>query len=135
MALAESIYAKLIADTPVLAPLGQSIGASIRIYPAQAPATPTVPYVVFQVISTDPTAAHNGPGTLDLTSVQFSIVAATYLAARDLRKAIRAALDAVTLAGGEKTVECTERDGFSDSVDQHVLLLEASIWNAPAVPA
>lgn len=130
MSLPASIFAKLSdAGSATSALVGSS--SDCRVYPGQAPEKATMPYVVFNGVSSEPAGTHDASSDFDLTTIQFSVIAATYAAARAIRRAIRTDLSDVTLADGEKPVEFIERDGFSESVDAHVLLLDVSIWHNP----
>jgi hypothetical protein len=127
MALAENIFAALTsAASKTLAIVGQSSD----VFPAVSVVTRTAPYVAWQIIATEPQASHDDPDGLELAHVQFTCVGASYMAARDLRAAVRYDLKTAGLS-----VECSERDGFSEVNELFPLLLDASIWTAPAVPA
>ena len=91
-----------------------------------------MPFVVFSGISSQAEVTHDASNDFDQTEVQFSIAAATYAAALAIRKAIRADLADVALAGGEKAVDFTERDGFAEGIEAHVLLLDVSFWHDPS---
>lgn len=106
------------------------VDEACRVWPGKASREPQMPYAVMTVIVTSPEVTHTRPCTLEETDVQFSCIAATYEDARALRAAIRADLD---VDGGADTF--IERDGFSDAVGVHVLFLDATFWNAPAIPA
>lgn len=131
MSLPVSIFSKLSDVSSATAALIGS-GSDCRVYPGQAPDEPTMPYVVFNGVSSNPAGTHDASSDFDEVTMQFSVIAATYLAAWQLRQAIRADLSDVTLAGGEKPVEFIERDGFAEGVDAHVLMLDVSIWHDPS---
>ena len=68
------------------------------------------------------------------TLYQFSVFAATYKVARDIRKAIFAAfvaLDVTGLAGGEKFTVEVERDLFEPLTDAHHCILEVRFFCDP----
>jgi hypothetical protein len=132
MSLPTSIFAKLSdAGSATAAIIGS--GATCKAWPGKASEKAVMPYVVFNVVSSsDEGADHQESSDFDLVDIQFSIIAATYPAAWALRRAIRADLSDVTLAGGEKPVGFIERDGFSEGVDAHVLTLDVSFWHNPS---
>lgn len=131
MPLAESIFAKLSADAAVSALIGDS--DSCRLFPGVAPEGVALPYVVYTEIAADQDGAtHDASSDFERMTVQFSIVAGKWSDARDTRKAIRNALTDATLTGGEKTVSFMPRQGFSDSVDAHVAMLDVDFWHNPS---
>lgn len=99
-----------------------------RLYPGQAPASPVVPYMVQQTISApgDRTLGEQSASGRHL--IQFSIVAATYKEALDLGNALIALLDDATLAAGEVCLGCNSQDGFSESTDQFLRIVEADFF-------
>jgi len=130
MSLFASIFTKLSdANSATAALVGST--SNCRVYPGQAADKANLPFVVFSGVSSTPAGTHDESSDFDLTDVQFSIAAATYAAASAIRKAIRADLSDVALAGGENAVDFTERDGFAEGVDAHVLLLDVSFWHDP----
>lgn len=134
MALAESIFAKLSNAAAATAAL-VGIGAVCRLYPTLAPSKVLHPYIAWQEVSAVPVVTHDGRSTFGTRLVQFSAVAETYLAARDLGAAIIHDLDSVTLAAGELCTHCTEMDGYSEDTNQYIRIIEATFMAAPAVPA
>lgn len=129
MALAESIIAKLSEDAAVSAIVGS--GATARVFAGIAPAGTPAPYAVFSVVASNAEVTHDASSDFDLATIQFTCVADTYTAARNLRKSIRGALTDATLAGDEKAVDFMERDGFSEAVDAYAQLLDVDIWHNP----
>jgi hypothetical protein len=136
-ALAEALYARLKAYTAVQTALGGATsGSDYAIYPVQAPPVPPARYVVFNVISSEDAATHAfDEDTLDLSYVQFSCIAESYVLARNIRKAVRKALAAAAVDAETKAAGFVEQDGFSEAVDRFNVLLTAAIWNKPGVPA
>jgi hypothetical protein len=130
MALAESIVAKLSHASSATAALIGS-GDDCRIRMDKAPSAPAVPYVVFTLVASVANTTHDASSDHDLADVQFSAIASTAAAARNLRKAIRSDLSDVALTAGEKAVEFIERTGFSEATDQFVALLDVSFWHNP----
>jgi hypothetical protein len=127
VSLASSLFTALSASGAATAAL-VGTGSACKVYPAIAPAGTAAPYVVWQDVATSPVVTHDGPSTKCQHSVQFSCVASTYLGALALGAAIIADLDSVALAGGELCTQCTASDGFSDTTDQHLRIVEALIW-------
>jgi hypothetical protein len=131
MALAESIFAKLsAADSATAAIVGA--GSACRVYPGEAPIEVARPYVVVtEVFGDNEAATHDATSDFERMTVQFSCVADTWVAARNLRKAIRADLTDTTLAGGEKAVSFLPRQGFSETLGMHLAELDVEIWHNP----
>jgi hypothetical protein len=127
--LAASIFTKLSADAAVTALIGS--GDACRLYPGIAPAGVAVPYVVWQEISSSPDLTLGEASASARRMVQFSCVAATYIAAVALASAIVAALDNATLAAGEVCLSCSATDGFSEATDQFLRIVDADFFAAP----
>lgn len=126
MKLAEAIFAKLSADSAVAAIVGT------RIYANRAEQAAQFPYVVFTMVSSIPDQTHGEASELDSTLVQFSCYASTYHAARDLRQAVRAALENQTLSDGIKPIIDISRDQYEEAASVHHLIVDVSFWNDPA---
>lgn len=62
-------------------------------YPMKAPQTTALPYIVYHVISNDPTDTKDGVSELDVARVQIDSYAATYSAAATLSDSVRSTLD------------------------------------------
>jgi len=129
MGLAESIHTKFLATASITALIGAD--AAARVYPVIAPENTLAPYVAWQEIASTPDATLAEASASSIRLVQFSCVAGTYKAARDLAAAIVAALDNVTLAGSEVCLRCTEQDGYSEATDQFLRIVEAEFFGAP----
>jgi hypothetical protein len=128
MALGENIYAKLSVDGGVLAACGLTAPTLAPVYPVKAPAGDfALPVVVWLIVVSIPDATQNEPAGIDSTVLQFSCYGKTYDEARTLRKAVRAALDGQTLAGGEKCTITAERDLFESQIDAHHCVLEVHL--------
>lgn len=104
MTLDEAIFTALSANAGVTAIAGD------RSYPVQAPQSAALPFVVWQRIATVPINSHDGPAGLDQTTMQFACFAATFTAAHDLRNAVRAAIEDVTLGNSARGVVTSIRD-------------------------
>ena len=130
MALAESIFAKFNSDAALSAILGA--GDTCRVFPDSAPFGTPTDYVVWQEVATVPDVTLGEASASGLRMVQFSCIADTYKRARDLAAAIIAALDNATLDGGVVCLSCSEQDGYSESTDQFLRIVEATFFAAPA---
>jgi len=78
--------------------------AGDRSFPVHAQQGVTMPYIVWQRISTTPLNAHDGPAELEDSLIQFSCYAATYTAAYDLRKLLRATIEHTALMNGARGI-------------------------------
>ncbi len=72
---------------------GVSALVSERIYALSLPQRVTLPAIRYQVISTSPEVAHNGPSGLQRNRIQLTVHAATYASAQAVAGALRRALD------------------------------------------
>lgn len=133
MPLGENLFSKLSSDSAVTALVGA--GVACRIYPGIAPHAVTAPYVVWAVVSTSPDTTLDGPSESGVSLVQLSCVAANYTGVRNLAAAIVAAIDSVPLAGGEVCLSCREQDGYSETTEQFLRIVEADFFTADAAPA
>lgn len=128
--LLDSIFSKLSASSAATAAiLGETTES--RIYATKAPVGTPPPYAaVIEVSGTpDPTLGEASASARQL--VQFSCVADTTRTARLIAQAIIADLDNVTLAGGEVCLSCSTQQGFSESTDQFLTIVEA-LYFVPA---
>ena len=138
MALAESIFAAISADTGVQAATGIAV-APYPIYPNRAPDSAALPFIVTQLVAGVIDATQREPATGQFMDVlmQFSCYASTYAAARNLRRAIinaLLALDTTGLAAGEKFCLETERDLFEPLTDSHHCIIEVRFFCDPTAP-
>lgn len=131
--LAESIFSVLSIDAGVQSALGVAT-APFPIYPNRAPDGQGVPFVVFQLVAGVVDATQNDSGQFEDALYQFSVFATSYLQARDIRKAIFAALAAVTqLPDGSKLTLETQRDLYEAESDAHHCILEVRFLHDPTV--
>ena len=86
-ALKAGIFTKLSADATLAALV------SDRIYPDVADQTKKMPYIVYEVDSEDGVKHMTGGGPLELTSVQFSVWAASPTERTAVNDALRSLLD------------------------------------------
>lgn len=110
MSLANSIYATLSANAPLVALVGK------RIYLGNGPDNPVAPYIIWQGIGADPGQVHTGATGATERLMQFACFAETPEGAIAVRDALVAALDGVTLANGDNgTLEDDNRDDFDEA--------------------
>ena len=126
MALADEIQTTLATNTGVLAAFGITSG-SAPIYPVRPPAAAQFPFVVWNIVSSNPEEIHVGPAGLDSTLFQFATLAQDFTTGNAIRKAIRAALDGQKLSGGEPVTIIGERDLTQPTIDAYNLILEAHV--------
>lgn len=123
-ALAENLNTRLREDTPVRVALGSPTGDTMPIHPGRAPDGATLPLVVWLQVASTNNESHGEASQMDDTLLQLSCYAATYAEARDLRRAVRNALENKPLDGGERLVDFTERDLFEPLIDAFHCVLE-----------
>lgn len=98
---------------------------STKIYPRLAPMETVAPYVVYSIVSVDPTDSKTRPSTLDRVRVQIDCYGRTYASAEAVHSAVRTALDAYTIGSTVAGVKLdgikfeTENDTFEEDVDIH----------------
>jgi hypothetical protein len=126
-ALAENLFAKVSADAGVQAALGVSLAADVAFYPVRMPPGRALPAMVWFKVASSNNEPHSGVSPIDDSWLQISCYGTTYKQARDLRRAVRVALEAQTLASGEVMVDFTERDQFVDDTDAYHCILECHV--------
>lgn len=126
MILEEGIYAHLTDDAGVAALVGT------RIYPLQVPQDVTLPAVAYQRISGPRDHAHDGPTGLVRARVQFSALGSTYLEAKTVTEALRAALDGFKGTMGTVEVQTVflenERDEWAEAFRLPVVRQDVIFW-------
>lgn len=85
--IGKAVYGLLSAAT------GVTNVTSTRIYPDTVPQNAAFPYVVFQVIGTQPTDSKDGVSKLDVVRIQVDCYSTDYDTTDTLSTAVRAALD------------------------------------------
>jgi len=90
---------------------------SSRIYPMIARQGTDFPFIIYDVLSDEPTDYKEGVSSLDTTSIMVSVYSETYSQASDLAKKVRTALDrqSGTIAGIK--VQSIKYDGYNDFFD------------------
>lgn len=99
---------------------------SARLYPVQAPDSPTVPYAVFFVVTAPPENNLDGFAGLTNTQIQLDVYARSYEAAKALAQA---AFDAMEASAMQQVCTETGRDLYESDTKLHRQLLEFSIWH------
>ena len=127
MSYQSDIYAALTGNSPLAAVV------STRIYPEVAPGNATVPYVVYQTISTGGETTHDGARTWDSPTIQFTVWAKTKALAISTAALLRAVLDGKTLSGSSAcSLVCTNILGNYDPDSK--LFGEVAEFRATAKP-
>ena len=94
MSAEETLYSTLTTKNGVTALVGT------RIYPLQAPASATLPYAVYQRISTEVTNCLSGDAGLDFPLFQITSWSASRSEAMACATAIRTALASIAICSG-----------------------------------
>jgi hypothetical protein len=123
MSPGEAIRAVLIAD-PTVAGL---VGA--RIYPSLMPQGPTLPAIVYQVISEVPESSLAGTsvGRLTASRLQIDCYATTYLAAHALADAVDVVISALSSPDLSAWRE-SSRDLYDNEAQLHRCSLDFAVW-------
>lgn len=93
MSIESTLYSTLTTNNGVTALLGT------RIYPVQAPASATLPYAVYQRVSTEITNTLAGDAGLDWVTIQVTSWSASYDEAISCATAVRSALASLGFCG------------------------------------
>ena len=108
----------------------------LNIYPMQAPQTTDFPFIVTDVISTTPynTKGSNGASTMDMISVQVTILAITQAQTETLGQYVRSCLDYVwqrTIMGVyvQSITFQSENDAFDNISSQDGVYLKYQTYN------
>lgn len=132
MSTAAAIYAQLSGFAGLTALVGT------RIYPVEAPANVTRPYVVFVAISSVRLNHLSGPAEVANPRVQVDAYAARYIDAQAISDQVRAALDGFAgTVGGVAVLSsaCIDgRDFYEDAANPplHRASLDFSVWHRTA---
>jgi len=90
VSVAKAMRARLIATDGVTALVGQ------RIYPGKAPQDATIPYLVYQRISTTRFSTFSGASLIPESRMQIDIIASSQANAESIASAVRTSLDGYT---------------------------------------
>jgi hypothetical protein len=134
MSLAASIFAKLSAEGSATAAL-LGTGEVCKVYASIAPIETVAPYAVWQIVSDAPHNTLNEARGSGSVMVQASCVAGTYVEAEAIGDAVMADLDNQTLAAGERCTSVSAQDGYSETTDQYLRLVEAMFFVPSVAPA
>ena len=99
------------------------IGSLGTVYPLRAEQGAAAPYIVYNVISNNPTDTKTGASLLDTWRVQIDVYGSTYAQCVSLSDSIRTTLD--RYAGTVQTVKVdkivfeNENDGFDDDAEYY----------------
>lgn len=120
--LVEGINQFLIACTPVVQLLGAPQGRRDKttgFFPGSAPEGSPLPLIVYREISGEGEMTFDGPDGLRYARVELSCQAASYLASKQLGRAVRDALESFTgLLPDGTPVQNMERTGEMDTFEE-----------------
>jgi len=89
-----------------------------RIFPMVARQGTDFPFIIYDVLTDDPTDYKEGVSSLDTTSVMVSVYSETYSQAADLAKKVRTALDRQSITiDGAVIIQSIKYDGYNDFFD------------------
>lgn len=121
----EGLYSLLTGDA------GVSALVSTRVYPLAVPQQVDLPAVAYQRISGPRLLAHDGPTGLAEARVQVTCHAATYIAAKGLADAVRAAVDGYAGTTGGVEFERigieSEVDGYAETYERATVRLDLTV--------
>lgn len=132
MSTAAAIYARLSGFA------GLTALVATRVYPVEAPANVTRPYVVFASISAVRLNHLTGPAEVVNPRVQVDAYAVRYIDAQAIAEQVRAALDGFAgTSGGVSVISCACIDGrefYEDAANPplHRASLDFSVWHRTA---
>ena len=98
---------------------------STKSYAGRAPQETALPYVVFDIVSVEPTDSKTRPSSVDAVRVQVDCYATTYAGVEALNDAVRAALDAYTIGA---TVNGVKVDGIKYITENATIDEETDIF-------
>lgn len=97
-----------------------------RVHPSVAPDQQTLPFIVYNRVSSVPTTTLADGQPIQQTRMQVDIYAATYSAAQALADQVRDALIGSPLYG----VQLMEFDGFEEDIKVFRVVHDYSFWHA-----
>lgn len=126
----EGLFAFLTADA------GVSALVATRVYPNVAAQDASLPYIVYQRISTPRVGSHSGPSGLAHPRFQLTCADDSYSGAKALADSVRSALDGyIGMMGGgsgvgvQATYVKDERDGYDSTSKVQVKRLDVVLWH------
>jgi hypothetical protein len=96
-----------------------------RIFPVNQVASPELPLLTYQRISTTPFPVLSGTNSLIAARLQVSAWASTYGESKTLADAVKTALDGI-----DNTTFQNEVDRFDSDVDLNYTVLDFTVWNS-----
>lgn len=124
--IGSAIRSKLIADTLITSLAGT------RVYPQKLPQNPTLPAVIYSIISDTPNADVSGMAGLFNADIQIECYAETAQAAQDLSENVRLSLQSYRgthLSVGINGIYfITEYDAFDDEISNYRRISSYEIW-------
>ena len=102
--------------------LGNTAGVTAIVgtksHAGRAPQETAAPYVVFDIVSVEPTDSKTRPSSVDAVRVQVDCYATTYAGVEALNDAVRAALDAYTIGATVNGIKyITENAAIDEETD------------------
>ena len=98
---------------------------STKSHAGRAPQETALPYVVFDIVSVEPTDSKTRPSSVDAVRVQIDCYATTYAGVEALNDAVRSALDAYTIGA---TVNGVKVDGIKYITENATIDEETDIF-------
>lgn len=91
-----------------------NVGVGTRIYPVVAPQQPTLPYIVYKVVSAVNHNTWNKTSSVDSVTMQLDIVADSYATAHTIESSVRTYLPQRTQGthGTTRTIQNIDYDGI-----------------------
>ena len=96
-----------------------------KSHAGRAPQETAAPYVVFDIVSVEPTDSKTRPSSVDAVRVQIDCYATTYAGVEALNDAVRSALDAYTIGA---TVNGVKVDGIKYITENATIDEETDIF-------
>jgi hypothetical protein len=111
----------------ISADLVTTLGATLsnRLYPSVAPAGVTVPYGVYQMISSVPLTSFQGMMATANARFQVDLFGREKIALDALAESVKAAMDAASLF---KSVCVNQMDLYEDPAQFYRIVLDFSVW-------
>tara|TARA_R110002020_G_scaffold25500_4_gene82963 strand:+ start:1643 stop:2053 length:411 start_codon:yes stop_codon:yes gene_type:complete len=88
-----------------------------KIFPNVAPQTTSFPFIIYNVVKTDPSNTKDGVSTLDVNGVMISCYCETYSQASDLAQKIRISLDRLNGTFANEQIQSIEFIDYNDIFD------------------
>ena len=105
--------------------LSSTVGT--RIYPAVAPNSATLPYLVYRKVSADKQYAHSGASSLSFDRLQVSVFSTGYVTGKALAGAVVTALEGWTSA--QAVFKANELDLYEDDTKVFHIPVDFFVWH------